>query len=245
MDTLNVPCFDRLTNTRVEGEIIADILNTYPITGDEALESNIKSYKSPRILHLRTHGLFLKSSKGQSYISPKDNEKRIITSYLRGNTTISLENWSNIHDPLLCTGLALAGINTWIRGRKLSDAAEDGLLTAQDVTAMDLLNTELVVLSACDTALGEVLVGEGVFGLRRSFVLAGAQTLVMSLWKVSDKQTRELMVEFYIRLKKGQGRVDALREAQLEMKKKIPDPYFWGAFICQGNPSPLFRQKID
>jgi CHAT domain-containing protein len=104
---------------------------------------------------------------------------------------------------------------------------------------MDLSNTELVVLSACDTGLGDVLTGEGVFGLRRAFVLAGAQTLVMSLWKVPDEQTKELMINFYNHLLAGKSRAEALRHAQLNMKKKYPDPYYWGAFICQGNPGPL------
>jgi CHAT domain-containing protein len=92
--------------------------------------------------------------------------------------------------------------------------------------------------------LGDVLTGEGVFGLRRSFVLAGAQTLIMSLWKVPDKQTRELMVDFYSRLAKGKGRVESLREAQLEMKKKYPNnSNYWGAFICQGNPGSIAELK--
>jgi CHAT domain-containing protein len=78
---------------------------------------------------------------------------------------------------------------------------------------MDLSNTELVVLSACETGLGEVLRGEGVFGLRRSFILAGAKTLVMSLWKVPDEQTKELMVDFYRKMLAGKPRAEALREA--------------------------------
>jgi CHAT domain-containing protein len=119
------------------------------------------------------------------------------------------------------------------------EAAEDGMLTAEDVTGMDLLDTELVVLSACDTGLGEVRRGEGVFGLRRAFQLAGARTLVMSLWKVPDEQTRELMVEFYRHLLAGAGRAEALRQAQLTMKARYADPFFWGAFICQGDPEPL------
>jgi CHAT domain-containing protein len=104
---------------------------------------------------------------------------------------------------------------------------------------LDLLTTELVVLSACQTGLGRVHVGEGVFGLRRAFVLAGARTLVMSLWKVPDDQTRELMEDFYRRLLDGEGRAEALRQAQLATKAKHPDPFYWGAFICQGDPSPL------
>ena len=113
------------------------------------------------------------------------------------------------------------------------------MLTAEDVSGLDLLATELVVLSACETGLGEVRTGEGVFGLRRAFVLAGAKTLVMSLWKVPDAQTRELMEDFYRRILQGEGRVAALRAAQLAMKGKYPDPYYWGAFICQGEPGPL------
>ncbi len=121
----------------------------------------------------------------------------------------------------------------------IPEEAEDGLLTAEDVTGMDLLATELVVLSACETGLGSVHAGEGVFGLRRAFVLAGAKTLVMSLWKVPDQQTQELMVDFYQRILAGEPRAEALRQAQLAMKATYPDPLYWGTFICQGNPGPL------
>ncbi|WP_208343971.1 CHAT domain-containing protein, partial [Aetokthonos hydrillicola] len=123
----------------------------------------------------------------------------------------------------------------------LPEEAEDGILTAEDVSGLDLLNTELVVLSACETGLGAVQAGEGVFGLRRAFVLAGAKTLVMSLWKVPDQQTQELMTDFYRRLLQGEPRAEALRMAQLSMKSRYPHSYYWGAFICQGNPEPLLN----
>ena len=97
---------------------------------------------------------------------------------------VNLLSWSSIENPLLRSGLALAGANTWAKGGSLPQEAEDGILTAEDVTGMDLSDTYLVVLSACDTGLGDILTSEGVFGLRRSFVLAGASTLIMSYWRV-------------------------------------------------------------
>ena len=84
-------------------------------------------------------------------------------------------------------------------------------------------------------------IGEGVFGLRRAFVLAGANTHVMSLWKVPDQQTQELMADFYLGILTGEARAKALRQAQLAMKEKYPDPLYWGAFICQGDPGPLSK----
>ena len=146
---------------------------------------------------------------------------------------------ARFENSLLRSGLALAGVNTWLEKGELMEEAEDGLLTAEDVSGLDLLDTELVVLSACDTGLGEVHLGEGVFGLQRAFVLAGVKTLVMSLWEVPDEQTRELMEGFYRRVLAGEPRADALREAQLAMKAKYSEPIYWGAFICQGDPGPL------
>src|SRR5207237_5755182 len=129
--------------------------------------------------------------------------------------------------------------NTWLRGCDLPIDAGNGLLTAYDVTGMDLLDTRLVVLSACVTGLGDIRIGEGVFGLRRAFVEAGARALLMSLWEVSDDSTLLLMEGFYRRLLDGMGSADALREAQLELKRSRPHPYHWAAFICQGDPGPV------
>jgi CHAT domain-containing protein len=186
-----------------------------------------------------------------------------------------------MENPMLRSGLALAGANTFLKGGTPPEEAEDGLLTAADVAGLDLLDTELVVLSACDTGLGEVLIGEGVFGLRRAFIVAGAKTLVMSLWKVPDLATAFLMDRFYDNLlTHGRDRDLALRQAQratrdvtvgdlqaewlsdamidrlaagnAETSRALrelagqPDdhrpfahPLYWGAFICQGDPSPL------
>jgi len=144
-------------------------------------------------------------------------------------------------NPLLRSGLILAGANTWHATKRPLPEAEDGFLMAEDVAGLDLLDTELVVLSACDTGLGEIRTGEGVYGLQRAFLTAGAKTLIMSLWKVPDDQTQELMVDFYRRLLTGEGKAEALRNAQLAMKVNYPDPYYWGAFVCLGEPGPINR----
>jgi tetratricopeptide (TPR) repeat protein len=223
--------FGRLAGTRVEGERVSVLLGVQgPWFDTFALEGRLKKEsRSPRILHLATHGFFLEDS-------PHDNDEEQRNWNGSGRLSGPLPE-----SPLLRSGLALAGANTWLQGGSLPDDAEDGLLTAEDVTGLDLTGTELVVLSACETGLGQIHVGEGVFGLRRSFTLAGAKTLIMSLWSVPDEPTLELMVDYYQRILSGDGRADALRNAQLSLRAKYPDPYYWGAFICQGDPGPLRR----
>jgi len=186
------------------------------------------------ILHLATHGFFLEDQ-------PHDPDAGIFP-WVGAHETTGWPSGQLPENPLLRSGLVLAGYNAWWRGQPVPEEAEDGLLTAEDVSGLDLLDTELVVLSACETGLGEVHVGEGVFGLQRAFMLAGAKTLIMSLWKVPDQETQELMVNFYERLLvNGESRADALRNAQLDLRKKqaTADPYFWGAFVCLGDPRPL------
>jgi len=145
----------------------------------------------------------------------------------------------NVSNPMLRSGVALAGANTWLRELELPDKAGDGILTAEEVCNLNLAGTELVVVSACETGLGDIVSGEGVFGLRRSFVLAGARSLVISLWKVPDIQTKDLMIEFYTRLIRGEARSEALRQAKLSLRQQHADPFYWGAFVCQGDPSPM------
>jgi CHAT domain-containing protein/Tfp pilus assembly protein PilF len=144
-----------------------------------------------------------------------------------------------IQNPLLRSGLALSGAN-------LSDSAtEDGILTALEASNLNLWGTKLVTLSACDTGVGEVKNGEGVYGLRRAFFLAGAETLVMSLWPVSDSVTREMMTTYYGGLKTGLGRGEALRQAQLAMlmRKNRQHPFYWASFIQAGEWANLDGQR--
>jgi CHAT domain-containing protein/tetratricopeptide (TPR) repeat protein len=209
-------CFSRLPGTRVEGERIAKLLDIEPWLEGEALESRLRARRSPRILHLATHGFFLEDQK-----SDPDEERGAFGMLSFGAVAERGRLLGRgTENPLLRSGLALAGVNTWLRHGTPPEEAEDGLLTAEDVTGLDLLDTELVVLSACETGLGEVRVGEGVFGLRRAFVLAGAKTLVMSLWKVPDVATAVLMVRFYENLLQNEmERDEALREAQRYLRQ--------------------------
>ena len=133
-------------------------------------------------------------------------------------------------NPLLRSGLALAGANSEHGG------VSGGILTALEASNLNLWGTKLVTLSACDTGIGDVKNGEGVYGLRRAFVLAGAETLVMSMWPVSDEITREIMTSYYTGLKKGLGRGEALRQTPLAMLKRKDrvHPFYWASFIQSG-----------
>jgi hypothetical protein len=121
--------------------------------------------------------------------------------------------------------------------QRTSGAGEDGVLSALEAAALDLRGTQLVVLSACETGMGDVKIGDGVFGLRRALVLAGAESQVTSLWQVDDKVTRDLMVDFYTRLQRGEGRGEALRNAELTIMRTAAraHPYFWASFIEVGD----------
>jgi CHAT domain-containing protein len=226
-----------LTGTRDEGVRIAARLGVAPLVGADALERRVKAGRSPRVLHIASHGFFLRDHRGAANGSGPSAAAALDRSDVTGLGLVG--------NPLLRSGFALAGANSWLGGASLPDAAEDGLLTAEDVSAMDLRQTELAVLSACNTGLGESQFGEGVMGLRRAFVLAGARTLVMSLWKVPDAATAELMDAFYQFLLAGVPRAEALRRAQHQLKKRYPNPFFWGAFICQGDPGPVSRSLLD
>jgi CHAT domain-containing protein len=217
--------FPRLPGTLDEGREVAALLGVEPWLGEAAADGRVKGCHAPRILHLATHGFFLENQPDR----PDDG----------GIAETGLARLSRLENPLLRSGLALAGANTWLAGGRPPAEAEDGLLTAEDVTGLDLLGTELVVLSACETGLGEVRAGEGVFGLRRAFQLAGARTVVMSLWKVPDEPTRELMGSFYRHLLAGIPKAEALQRSRLELRARYPNPRDWGAFILQGHTGPL------
>ncbi|MBK5277714.1 MAG: CHAT domain-containing protein [Bacteroidia bacterium] len=183
----------------------------------EATEEKIKSIASPDVLHIATHGFF---------IQEKENETTIVYS-----RDISLAS----DNPLTRSGLLLAGVEKNIGGAASGQAQEeDGILTALEVMNLNLERTDLVVLSACETGAGEIRNGEGVYGLQRAFLVSGANSLIMSLWKVNDEATQELMVGFYNQLLSEKDKVTAFRHAQLGLKKKYESPFYWGAFVLIG-----------
>ncbi|HEX6280574.1 MAG TPA: CHAT domain-containing tetratricopeptide repeat protein [Pyrinomonadaceae bacterium] len=209
--------FAPLRGTAAEADAIKRLMpEATVLTAMKASEQELKSVAAPRILHIATHGFFLADPEVKRSGSKPDPTAFTVSPLLRG-------------------GLAFVGANT-----RRSDP-EDGLLTGLEASGLDLLGTKLVVLSACDTGVGEVRIGEGVFGLRRSFTLAGAEALVMSLWPVSDQVTRELMVSYYRNLGQGLGRGEALRQAKLAMLRRPArrHPFYWASFIQAGNWTPI------
>lgn len=228
--------FEPLPGTKKEAKEIATKLGVKPWMQADVLKSKLKQTQSPYILHIATHGFFLKNQKSDVSM------EKLRTIRIKGIKHFFTTE-TEVEDPMLRSGLVFAGANTWLQKGLLFQEGENGILTAEEISNLDLFNTELVVLSACDTGLGDIQVSEGVFGLQRAFLLAGAKTIIMSLWKVPDQQTQELMVYFYNRILAGESRSDALREAQLAMKAKYSNPLYWGAFICLGNINPLLGLK--
>ena len=145
------------------------------------------------------------------------------------------KNSEENENPLLRSGLVFAGV-------KVSQSAgDDGVLSALEATNLNLVGTKLVVLSACDTGNGDATTGEGIYGLRRALVIAGSESQLISLWKVSDSATKDLMIAYYQRLKNGEGRSEALRQTQLAMlkSKNQNHPFYWASFIPSGDSSPM------
>ncbi|MEZ4938820.1 MAG: CHAT domain-containing tetratricopeptide repeat protein [Crocinitomicaceae bacterium] len=178
------------------------------------------------IIHVATHGFFFQDPKKIHDQLDIEFENDLV---FRGKTDNKfVRNFVNSSNPLMRSGIVFAGANDYLDSQ--SKGSEDGVLTAEEVATMNLNNTKLVVLSACETGLGEIQESEGVYGLQRAFKIAGVEYLIMSLWQVPDKETSEFMARYYANLISMKDYKQAFYQTQLEMRKKY-DPYFWAAFV--------------
>jgi len=215
--------FQNLPGTQFEADTLEGLfqrngLQTNSLVQDNATEQafikRLKENKSPDIIHVATHGYFL-------------------TKNLNANTDSKLmaDRFASSENPMVRSGLIMAGGNFAWNGGSIPPTKKDGVLTAEEIRNLQLPETQLVVLSACETGRGSIAHGEGVFGLQRAFQSAGANQFIISLWKVPDQQTSELMAAFYLALMDGKSPSQALRQAQREMKERYTYPYYWSGFV--------------
>ena len=223
--TLSNVQFPPLPGAMAEIEALQALLpDARKLVGKAATEAALRESTSPLILHVATHGFYLPA------LGDGNANQRSV--FLRRRATAR----STLAGAMVQSGLAFAGANDRAAG-------DDGVLTAYEAATLDLRATKLVVLSGCDTGAGATpRLGEELLGLRRSFTVAGAETVVLSLWRVDDDATQALMHAYYQNLTQGQGRADAMREAQLTMLQQAESrhPYFWAAFVVAGDDGPLW-----
>ena len=222
-----------LPGTRREAEAVQRLLPQAELfLGAEATKDRLLHLSAPGVLHIATHAFFL-----EDVVTAKGD--RAVGYFGALSDDGPLEHPS---DPLLRAGILLAGARA--RAADGSDIGNrdpgNSLVTALELAGLDLWGTELVVLSACDTGRGDVRLGQGVYGLRRALIVAGAESVVMSLWKVNDESTSELMEEYYRKLLEGKGRSAALQEAMRAFRARKPHPYYWAPFIALGRDAPLW-----
>jgi CHAT domain-containing protein/Tfp pilus assembly protein PilF len=255
--------FSPLPGTAEEAKALGALMpGARMLSASEATEAALKQIHAPRILHIATHGFFLTDQPRQAGSRGLGVKFSAPTGEVAAAPVVASQD----ENPLLRSGLILAGVN-----QRRSGAGEDGVLTAAEAAALDLWGTKLVVLSACETGLGDVKNGAGVYGLRRALVLEGRESQVMSLWQVSDAATRDLMKAYYTRLQRGEGRTEALRQVQLEMLKgatgvqegvrqqrglpglpggqaqarSYSHPYYWAGFIQSGAWTGIENKTVD
>ena len=210
-----------LPATQTEVDLISDNLKSKGwdvdlISGINATETRVKEVESPKILHIATHGFFFEDQ-----------------DIVKQTNMISTENKIAVANPMTRSGLIFSGAQNTINGEVLAN--DNGWFNSYEASLLNLKGTELVVLSACETGKGDVQNGKGVFGLQRAIRLAGAETLIMSMWEVDDKATQELMTNFYdYWIDKKISKKEAFKKAQEKIREKYNHPYYWGAFIMIG-----------
>jgi len=193
---------------------------TTKFTEAAATETNLKKANKPTILHIATHGFF------QKEVDETSSE-----------SVFGIEASAAKQNPLLRAGLLLAGAENYLADENSLESGEhldNGIFTAYEAMNLNLQNTELVLLSACETGQGEIKNGEGVYGFQRAFQIAGSKAIMMSLWKVNDNATQLLSSEFYKNWLLGQSKIVAFRNAQKTVQLTYQEPYYWGAFVLIG-----------
>lgn len=181
-----------------------------------ANEEKIKEMNSPKIFHIATHGLY------------RPTEEVTFNKQIQGSEALLAQN------PLMRTGLLLKGAGDLLDKTDYNYNMESGILTAYEAMSLNLDKTDLVVLSACETGLGDLEAGEGVYGLQRAFLVAGAKVLIMSMFKVDDEATQKLMLKFYQKWLNTNNMRGSLIDAKKELRLEYPEPFYWGAFIMIG-----------
>ena len=212
-----------LPGAELEAQTIAQLLGTQPLIGNQAQETTVaEQMPRAKIIHFATHGLL-------------DEFIRNITGVVRDGveqvTDLDSDETTRLQEP---GGIALAPGNSEIVAVQYPEGEADGLLTSLEIQQLQL-NSELVVLSACNTGGGRII-GDGVVGLSRAFIIAGVPSVIVSLWSVPDAPTAQLMTEFYRQLQQNPDKAQALRNAMLSTKEKHPRPLDWAAFTLVGEP---------
>ena len=227
--------FEYLEGSKREADMIADDLKRHRVPyiyygGVDGTEESFKRLDGikPKTMHIATHGFFLTEEEAEKSKFARQEIK--LKSEEIPNTKRFVED-----KPMTRSGLLFSGCNRAFRHEQIPEAEEDGILTAQEISMLDLRGLDLVVLSACQTGLGDLVSGEGVFGLQRGFKKAGANTILMSLDKVNDEATMILMVEFYKNLMEGKSKHESLKDAQKHLRQidngKYDSPKYWASFI--------------
>lgn len=200
----------------VKGLLVEKGWQTNGFTASEATEEQIKAVDNPKILHIATHGFYAPT----------------VERNLSDEMTATDNNLSD--NPLLKSGLLLKGGGDIISRSDRNYNAESGILTAYEAMSLNLDNTDLVVLSACETGRGEVATGEGVYGLQRAFLIAGAKVLIMSIFQVDDEATQRLIINFYDKWLATGNLRQSFKNAKLDLRKEFPEPIYWGSFMMVG-----------
>ncbi len=209
-----------LPGTEKEVDELQDLLKqkgykTNEYTEGTASEEHVKELESPKIFHIATHGFVVASTEAKA-------------------TNLTENEAQQNENPLMKTGLLLKGAGDLLNKTKYNYNLENGILTAYEAMSLNLDNTDLVVLSACETGLGEISQGEGVYGLQRAFLVAGAKTLIMSMFKVDDDATQKLILNFYKKWLTTGNLRQSFIDAKKELRVEYPEPIYWGAFMMIG-----------